>query len=351
MADNGRTMKASIWGLLIAAIAFGASTIYLSVQLQEERAQAEQLAMAARALNARITELEGAREQRFTARGMFGEESLGQGGMSLPPPPATDKVETRADAVHAVAANGPPPASDAFRKMMRSQVRANNKRIYADLGAQLGLSKEDASRLIDMLTDQQVEGFGRMREVSADPAERKRALDEANRENQAELENFFGVSKTAALRDYQETIPARQEMEALARQLEGADATLNDDQQKRLLTALVDERKRIPMPKMSDYTKPEEYTKAYAQWQRDYNERVNSQARSILNTDQMTAYSEYQQWQKEMREQVATRRQGRGPRGVPGGNVEFAIAAPIAGEAVFMSAPASPPADRPRDGQ
>lgn len=351
IAHNGTTMKASVWGLLVAAVAFGASTIYLAVQLHEERAQADQLAEAARSLNARIAQLESAREQRFTAQGMFGDESMGQAGMPPPPPPPMEKGETRTDTAHPVAANGtvPPPASDAFRKMMRSQIRANNKRIYADLGAQLGLSKEDASKLIDMLTDQQVNGFRNMRDLSGDPAERRRLLDEANRENQAELENFLGASKTAALRDYQETIPARQEMESLARQLEGADASLNEDQQKRLLTALVDERKRIPVPKMSDYTKPEDYSKAYAEWQSDYNERVNSQARSILNTDQMTAYSEYQQWQKEMREQVATRRQSRGMRPVPGGNVEFAIATPVAGEAVIMTAPA--PTERQRDGQ
>lgn len=345
-------MKASIWGLLIAAVAFGASTIYLSVQLKEERAQAEQLAEAARTLNARIAELESAREQRFAVQGMFGDGTAVQNVMPLQPPPPMEKGDPRTERGESFATIGPPPRSDAFQKMMRSQMRANNKRIYADLGAQLGLSKEDTSRLIDMLTDQQAEGFARMRDAhTADPAERKRIQDEANRENQAELEDFLGVSKAAALRDYQETIPARQEMEALARQLEGADASLNADQQKRLLTAFVDERKRIPMPKMSDYTKPEDYSKAYAEWQSDYNERVNSQARGILDTDQMTAYSEYQQWQKEMREQVAARRQGRAVRVVPGGNIEFSMATPVAGEAVMLTTPAPPPGDRSRDGQ
>ena len=344
-------MKASVWGLLVAAVAFGASTIYLSVQLKDERAQAERFAEASRALNARIAELERTRDQRYIVQGGFGEETLGQGVMPPlpPPPPSAYSAESTADATEPVVMNGPPPRSEAFQKMMRSQVRANNKRIYADLGAQLGLSKEDTSRLIDLLTNQQVEGFGRMRELSADPAGRRRLMDEANSENQAELEDFLGVSKAAALRDYQETIPARQEMEALTRQLEGADATLNEDQQKRLLAALVDERKRIPMPKVSDFTKPEEYTKAYAEWQSDYNERMNSQARTILNGEQMTAYSEYQQWQKEMREQVATRRPGHGPRGMVAadGNVAFATAAaPIAAETVILVAP--PPEVKPR---
>ena len=75
-------MKASIWGLLVAALAFGASTIYLSMQLREERAQAEKFAEATRALNARIAELEKAREQRVIS-GSFSMDAPGQGAVSM----------------------------------------------------------------------------------------------------------------------------------------------------------------------------------------------------------------------------------------------------------------------------
>ncbi|HEU4780184.1 MAG TPA: hypothetical protein VFS58_09920 [Steroidobacteraceae bacterium] len=328
-------MKPTLLGLLIAALAFGASTIYLSVQLEEERAQADKVAATLRTLNARIAELESVRQQRFAASGSFGDLTLGQDEMPIAPPAPVEKGESSTDTADGPqVVNTPPPRSEAFQKMMRSQLRANNKRIYADLGAQLGLSKEDAARLIDMLTDQQVENFGRMREPTTDLAGRKRLQDESSREDQAELENFLGVSKAAALRDYQETIPARQEVEALARQLEGADATLSDDQQKRLVAALVAERKLIPQPKMADGTTPEEYNKAYAEWQSNYNERVSAQANTILDSGQMNAYSEYQQWQKEMREQMATRRAVRGQRGAAGGNVTFStVTMPIAAEA------------------
>ena len=345
-------MKTSALGLAIAAIAFGASTIYLSVQLTEERAQAEKVAETMAALNARIAELEKTREQRFATNGAFGAGELAQGGMAMvpPPPPAPEKGEAKAETTESVGFGPPPPRSEAFEKMMRTNMRANNKRIYADVGEKLGLNKEDTNKLINMLTDQQLDNFGRMREInSTDPAERRRLIDEARHEDQAAIENFLGTSKAAALRDYQDTIPARQELEQLSRQLEGSDATLTDEQHERLLTALVDERKRIPMPQMSDSTTPEEYSKAYAEWQDDYNERVNAQAHSILNSEQITAYSEYQQWQKEMRDQMVTRA-GRGPRGVAGGNVSFATAAPIAGEAtMIMIAP--PPEEKPRKPQ
>ena len=39
-------------------------------------------------------------------------------------------------------------------------------------------------------------------------------------------------------------------------------------------------------------------------WQADYNARVAAQARGILNTEQYTAYDDYEKWQKEMNEQM-----------------------------------------------
>jgi hypothetical protein len=349
-------MKPSVLGLAIAALAFGASTIYLAVQLNDERAQADKVAESVAALNARIAELEKVREHRFAASGVFGAESMAQGGIAMgPPPPPPEAGEAKGNAPEgAVFTNGPmPPRSEAFEKMMRTNLRANNKRLYADIGEKLGLSKDDANKLINMLTDQQIGNFGQMRDANvADPAERQRLREEALREDQAEIENFLGASKTAALREYQETIPARLEMDQLNRQLEGADAVLTEDQQKRMLAALIEERKRIPMPQMTDDASHEDYAKAYADWQSDYNERVDAQAHSILNTEQLTAYNEYQQWQKEMREQMVTRRGARGLRGVPGGNVTFTTSAPIMGTAEVAIAVAAPaPEEKPRKPQ
>ena len=348
-------MKPSVLGLAISALAFGASTLYLAVQLNDERAQADKVAESMAELNARIAELEKAREQRLAVTGVFGAEALGKGGVAMvPPPPPPVAGEAKADAPEgAVFTNAPmPPRSEAFQKMMRSNLRANNKRLYADIGEKLGLSKEDANTLINMLTDQQVGNFAQARDANiTDPAERARLRDEARRDDQLAIDNFLGASKAAALREYQETIPSRLEMDQLNRQLEGVDAVLNEDQQKRMLAALIEERRRVPMPQMADDASHDDYAKAYAEWQTDYNERVEAQARSILNTEQMTAYNEYQQWQKEMREQMVTRRAGRGMRGAPAGNVTF-MAAPVMGTADVAIAVAAPaPEDKSRKPQ
>jgi outer membrane murein-binding lipoprotein Lpp len=347
-------MKASVWGLLIAAIAFGAGTIYLSMELNEERAQADKVAETMAALNARIAELEKMREQRLAVRGAFGGEALAPGGvvsaMPMGPPPTPVGGQANVKFAEAVSVVAPPPRSEAFEKMMRTNLRANNKRMYADIGEELGLSKEDTSRLIDMITDQQVGNFGAARELSVtDPVERRRLVEEGYRESQTEIETFLGPSKTAALRDYQETIPARMEVEQIARQLEGADATLSDEQQKRLVAALAEERKRIPTPQFANSVTPEDYSKAYAEWQADYSERANAQVRNILNTEQMNAYSDYQQWQKEMQAQMPMPRAGRGQR-LPGGNVTFSAATmPFAAEGAVIVA--APPEEKPRKAQ
>jgi len=348
-------MKPSVLGLAISALAFGASTIYLAVQLNDERAQADKVAESVAALNARIAELEKAREQRLTVTGAFGAEAMGQGGIAMaPPPPPPEAGEAKAEAVEgAVFTNAPmPPRSEAFEKMMRTNMRANNKRLYADIGEKLGLSKEDANKLINMLTDQQVGSFEQRRDTnSTDPKERARLWEEARRESQAEIDNFLGASKAAALREYQETIPSRLELDQLNRQLEGADAVLTEDQQKRMLAALIEERKRVPMPQFAESASQDDYAKAFSDWQTDYNQRVDAQAHNILNAEQQAAYNEYQQWQKEMREQMVTRRGARGLRGAPGGNVTF-MAAPVMGTADVAVAVAAPaPEDKSRKPQ
>ena len=325
-------MKASGLGLSIAVVAFGASSIYLAVQLNEERAHSEQLAEATRALNARIAELEKARpDTRYAMSGTFSAINAAPGSIISAAPPST--AESKSRGVETTVMNGPPlpMQSEAFRQMMRTQMRAQNKKIYADVGSHLGLSRDDANKLIDLLTDQNSDGFGISRET--DPAERARLLNDAQRENEAKIADLLGPEKLRLLREYQQTLPSRQELDMLAQQLEGSDAaSLNDEQRKRLLAALVEERNRIPAPGYSRGTTSEEYMKAYGDWQDEYNARVAAQFRGILNTEQYAAYDQYQQWQKEMNAQM---RMASGPSG----GVIYSAVAPgtIVGETAIVT--------------
>ena len=194
--------------------------------------------------------------------------------------------------------------------MMRSQMRALTTSACTPTSARaLGLNKEDASKLIDLLTDQQLDGFGAdARRMDAPIRPNAGACWTRNApRGPGGYRSFLGASTSRRrCRDYQESIASAPGNRTCSRaSSKAADAITQRSQRSSRCTAIcVDERKRIPMPQMSDY--------AHARWnirrptrngKSDYNERVSAQARSILNTEQMTAYSEYQQWQKEMREQ------------------------------------------------
>jgi hypothetical protein len=329
-------MKGSTLGLVVAVAVCATSTFYFWHELGEANARADEVTAASQKLKDRIAELERARvhlaDRRFPGGGMFGGGSLAQGGpgpASAAPPDgesAAKEDETRVAAFR-------PDRSPAMQKMMRTQMRANFKRMYADLASQLGLSKDDANKLYDMLADQQIGAMERFRdsEESGDPRKR---WEDVQRDQQAELANFLGADKAEALQKYQESMPARGEVEMIARQLEGSDAGLSDDQRKHLVAALTEERERVPPPEYVEGADSEQYQKSMAEWQDAYNERAAARAKSILNSEQQTAYTEYQQLQKEMREQFATL----GPPG-PGGRrlrVNGGVAMP-AGGAVFMN--------------
>jgi len=313
-------MKSSVLWLLIAAGAFGASTIYLAVQLEEERGQAERFAEQSRALHARIAELERAQAELATAR-------LSDADAPSPGVPApggkiqlTETREARPEPSVPgpdIAGRGPfqppPERSEAMRNMMRTQMRANFKRAHADIGEKLGLSQADASKLVDLMIEQQMAMVDNRRQGrDATPEQRAADFEAARAKNDGEISALIGADKMDEYRAYQDTMPARQEVDMLSRQLEGRDASaLNADQRSRLVTALAEERSRVPAPKMSEATSREEYLKAMSAWQDDYNQRAATRASSILNADQQNAYGEYQQWTKEMRTQFESRRAAR----------------------------------------
>jgi hypothetical protein len=113
-----------------------------------------------------------------------------------------------------------------------------------------------------------------------------------------------------------------------------------------MLTAIADERARVPAPEYSYGTDMDEFNKARVAYEDDLNQRVGAQARSILNSDQLSAYNEYQQAQKDIRGQFATM-MPHGPRtmirgGVAGGNVvsgAASVGAYMQADAVSVAVP------------
>lgn len=313
-------MKPSMLGLLIAAGAFGASTIYLGMQLGDERAHADQVLEQSRQLSARIAELERERSELESLQPAGGgpemDVALTHGRSPDVPPDVAlaGNPDPRNNEPERHVPGGAPPRSEAMQKMMRTQLRANVKRMHADLGDKLGLSKDETNKLIDLMVDQQMAMMERSRQERGSnltPDQRAAAFAEQQQKNQTEIIALIGADKAGEYQAYQDSMPARQEVDMLARQLDSNDAGLSKEQRDRMVSALYEERKRVPAPKFSESTSREEYNQAMSTWQEDYNQRAASRASSILTSDQQAAYSEYQQWNKEMRQQFEERRAAR----------------------------------------
>lgn len=309
-------MKPTFLGLLVSAVAFAGSTYYFWQQLQTERERAEQVAAQSESLKQRIAELEQARDA-LGGFGFAGPESSVKGdhaiakSAELPAGPAPEAAATSEPQIgFQTRPNEPSPA---MRKMMRAQLRSNNKRLYGDLVAQMGLTEEDANRFYDLLTEQQAANFGQMRGLEPDEARAK--LQQSRKQTQDAIENLLGADKVATYKEYQETMSVRAEVDMIARQLEAMEHSLTAEQRKKLVTAMIAEQKLVPQPEYSSFGDRELYNKALADWQAQYNDRATDRARSILNNEQMTSYNEYQQWQAEMRDNFRAAPGGRRMRG------------------------------------
>jgi hypothetical protein len=347
-------MKASSLGLLVATAAMGGSAIYLWTELRVERERSAGLEAQGVELSARIAELEQT-HARFGQRSLTGANTFGgraMAGPAEPPPPAGAGAvanETGGPRMSAWSVRNQPQQSEAMRKMMRAQSRAYNKRMYGDVGSALGLSKDQANKLLDLITDQQMGSFAPFQE-GQEAIDSQNAWAEKQRRLQGEISELLGDEKVAALENYQKSLPARAELEMLARQLEGYDAPLDDDQRKRMLKVMAEERDRVPAPDFVDGVDLEEFQKTRGAWEEDYNNRVASQARGILDTEQLDAYNEYQQAQKDMRAQFGQMMPAGPSRtigGVAGENVTFTNAAPVSGaiisvDAVYVNAAPEP---------
>jgi len=341
---------------MVATVAFGGSSVYLWRQLDEERSRAIDVEQATRKLQARVVELESARTALHDAR--LGFDGGFAGGPPAPPhsPPPPSVISSQTDQSDGAAPqlspwtiqrHEPPPA---MKRMMRANMRTYNRRMYADVGEALGLDKQTAAKLVDLITEQQTAGFDAR---SADPGEPVPDWDAIHRQQEKEIADLIGPDKMMSLEQYQQSMPARQEFAMLAQQLEGSDLPLTQDQSKKLLEAYVTERARVPVPTYTEGTDAADYAKAMKAWQADYAQRVSDEADRILNTDQLAAYNDIQQWQKEMREQMPAvlpagpRGTVRGPRGdfsatYVNGVVTNAEPGPV------DVAIAAPPAEKPR---
>ncbi len=295
-------MRGSVLGLAIAAATFAGATAYSLHELNKERAYADEAQAQIRELNARIVRLERARVNTATWHLLNGGSSSTAGPIN----PASRTPAALGMEMPDVEGPSGPGVHDEFsvdslamQKAMRPQVRAMNKRTYAAFADELGLSKEKLSQLMDLLTDQQQRLYADL-SGSATQEEVRRHTEAIERRNAAEVAELIGAEDARTFAEYQQSLPARQETDVLATQLDGADVPLSASQHKQLTDVLIAERARVPQPEYSAGEDLEKFQKQKSQWQQDYDARVASAASGILSAAQLSALDSFQQAQKEV---------------------------------------------------
>jgi hypothetical protein len=293
-------MKHSTLVLGIIAAGSVSAAIYLGAQLDSARAELEQETLARAADQAHIQQLEADKRQLEDA-------------MVLPPPPPPVKATGAPKPAHPLAAkqsepvppetmeppdprsNRPPWADNtpAGKAAWRQQSELRLRRTYADMPAELGLDTELANKLFDLLADSQVGTGNVLRGYNEDPAAR-RSLEAAEREQRnAAISSLLGPEKAAEFLAYENSMPARMQVNRIAENLAVSNVPLTDAQRQSLIKAVATEYEARPEPRQGDSNQDRNaYQISRLDWQADYSRRVQASIEPLLTSEQMARYRE-----------------------------------------------------------
>ena len=186
------------------------------------------------------------------------------------------------------------------RDMMRSHQREWLQKSSAELLETLDLSPEQAEQYIELLVD----GQSAVDEQSAsfDPAQQDSAvINDRQRETDAALMALLGEEKFRIHEEYQRSAEERVQVNDIRRLFDTTPAPLTADQAAQLLTALVEERERVPPPQFDPNARYTDFMETYNQWADDHTARVGERAAWVLTPEQFERFSEYQDLQDAMR--------------------------------------------------
>lgn len=248
-------------GLVIALGIATVAVVTLAVRLWPEVGRQRE---ANAALLARVTALESA--QVAGAAAAVPQSDAG----ALPPlatatpgvaTPATTSARASAgqDQTSPAAQAARPPMADVLEAMQgpggqdftRTMLRSAMTQMYPDLAAELGLTDEEAGKLLDLMVKQQLdltaESVAMITGGTDDPANMQatqRKLVEKQEAHERELAALLG-GKYAKWEEYQGTAAARQQVAQLRGTLAAGGNPLSDAQEKSLVAAFAKEQSRV----------------------------------------------------------------------------------------------------------
>ena len=198
-----------------------------------------------------------------------------------------------------------------MKKLMRTQQSAGTRMMYGDLAKELGLSADQADKVMELLTSRQTaaseQALSSVAGGKADPAKSAEvAADDAK------LQALLGPEKAAQLHEYERTTGDRRAIRQYQRSLSTAGLPLDDTQSAGLLQIMKEERMKVPASPLEPGGKDPLASIAALQdgkgfeqslqTQRDLQQRVLARAHTVLTPDQMTAFEAAQKQQLQMQE-------------------------------------------------
>ncbi|HEY8509396.1 MAG TPA: hypothetical protein VIL32_13620 [Steroidobacteraceae bacterium] len=187
------------------------------------------------------------------------------------------------------------------KEMLRTQRRMGVQRMYAEFFREMNFTPEQAEKFVEVMTNLESEGVPMVGPVMAsDGVPLSPNLQEFQARVQRELTELLGPDGYRQFESYRNSFAERLEVNQVAQHLEGMRTPLRDDQRKELLTAMIEERKRVPRPAYTPGMSPEESIELGVQWKMDYDQRVRDRMASVLDPDQLKRLTEYQEMHTNM---------------------------------------------------
>jgi hypothetical protein len=206
-----------------------------------------------------------------------------------------------------------------YRELMRSQQKMGLKHMYGDMESMLGLSREDAQRVLDVLAEQQLRSMEQQRPFmpstdgsppdQAAMREQQRYFAEMKRKNDAELAAALGP-KYSEWQEYQQNMWSRSQVSRLRETLAGSDEPLRQDQLKPLVQAMAREQQQMQVSTMraqypTGFAGPEAQMRMQEEWLErtaQSQERIRNAVSSLLTPSQLQQLQEQQEQERKMQE-------------------------------------------------
>lgn len=309
--NAGHTVRARLHAATTVGLAIAVGV--LVVKLSEERGLRRQVEAQGRdASAARIPNIGGERQRAalvfqaaLVARmGMAGNSTTNAAALTTTAatPSTTRDGDVQRQFRHQL-------SDPALRSTLRGQQRSALLQLYGDLLRTWHLPADKSDRVLDLLAEQQLQEMEQSLNASdsGSTGASRASNDAAVAATNDELNAVLTDQQRKELQRQQDSVGERLTVGSLADELSLAQMPLTDGQREQLTQVMVDERKAVPVPDVSNFpANSPDVQRAREDWQSSLDQRVQDRAATVLTSDQQTRFEQFMTRQREARHAFAS---------------------------------------------